>query len=291
MTILYDEACAEYEKEGHPEAAFRVQDTWSYLQRQHGERWHWQKPLSSVITESDLQRAHDKNYLEDLKQIRKDFDEDTPCYPDVFHYAVQAASAALEMMHIAKQGEPVFSLMRPPGHHATRDQAMGFCYLNSVVIAALKALEENAKERITIWDFDAHHGNGTEAIVLGHPQIRYVSVHQSLCYPGTGLVSQENCFNYPVEPYISAREHMEVLRQSWNKVVDFSPTLVLVSAGFDAYTQDPLTQLSLERENFAELGNWLHHAGLPSGALLEGGYSRDLPYLVDGFLVGWDLGD
>jgi acetoin utilization deacetylase AcuC-like enzyme len=288
MTILYDPACCEYEKEGHPEAAFRVRETFAYFQKQHGDQWHWLKPSLDVITEADLELAHDKSYLEDLKQIRKDFDEETPFYPDVFHHAMRAGSAAVEMMRMAKQGESVFSLMRPPGHHATRDQAMGFCYLNSVAIAALKALQENAKERVAIWDFDAHHGNGTEAIVLGNSQIRYVSVHQSLCYPGTGLVSQENCFNYPIEPYISAQEHVETLRQSWNKILDFSPTLVLVSAGFDAYLHDPLTQLSLEKENFAELGSWLHKASFPIGALLEGGYSRDLPYLIDAFLVGWN---
>jgi acetoin utilization deacetylase AcuC-like enzyme len=176
--------------------------------------------------------------------------------------------------------------MRPPGHHATTNQAMGFCYLNSVAIAALKAVNGGVK-RVAVWDFDAHHGNGTEDIFYDRAGLLYVSVHQYPGYPGSGGISDENCRSFPVAPGTPAEGHMSILEKSWAAVVGFEPELVLVSAGFDAYEADPITTMCLRTSDFETLGQWLNDAGLPTAAILEGGYSDDLPHLVGAFLRGW----
>ena len=141
--------------------------------------------------------------------------------------------------------------------------------------------------RVAVWDFDAHHGNGTEDILRDRPNVLFVSVHQYPGYPGTCTASFANCQNFPVAPHTPREAHMADLARSWDKVLGFRPDLVLVSAGFDAYARDPITEMTLEREDFATLGRWLGESGLPAAAILEGGYSPDLPQLIDSFLTAW----
>lgn len=163
---------------------------------------------------------------------------------------------------------------------------MGFCYFNHIAVAALDALA-NGAERVAIWDFDAHHGNGTEAILANNERVAFASIHQSPLYPGTGLRSFANIRNFPVPPLIPRRQHMDVIRRTLDELLATKPNLLLVSAGFDAYAGDPITQLSLEAEDFAQCGMWLRESCVPAGAILEGGYSDELPELIDAFLSGW----
>jgi acetoin utilization deacetylase AcuC-like enzyme len=114
-------------------------------------------------------------------------------------------------------------------------------------------------------------------------------VHQEKTYPGTGAISSGNCRNYCIAPHAPREEHLAALRRSFNEVLAFKPDLLFVSAGFDAYVKDPITELSLEATDFAELGRWLAEAKLPTVTLLEGGYSPDLPELIDSFLTAWAL--
>ena len=163
---------------------------------------------------------------------------------------------------------------------------MGFCYFSNVAVAALNALE-NGAQRIAIWDFDGHHGNGTEAIVAHNERIRFASIHQSPAYPGTGAKSFANIHNYPIAPYTRREAILEIARRSLDKLIAFDPDLLLVSAGFDAYARDPLLQLTLEHDDFATFGEWLKKIDTPIAVALEGGYSNDLPELIDAFLTSW----
>src|SRR5580704_11316848 len=154
-TVIFDRSATSFSRDFHPEGPSRL-----------------------IRTEAHL-----------VEKQPVDFDADTPYYPGIKAHALRAAGAAIESVDLALRGQKGFSLMRPPGHHAASNRAMGFCYLNSIAIAARHAIQVGC-ERVAIWDFDAHHGNGTEAIVFGDHRIRFASIHQSPCYPGTGTVSR-----------------------------------------------------------------------------------------------------
>jgi acetoin utilization deacetylase AcuC-like enzyme len=283
MTIFYDPRCLEYSKPGHPERPERIAHAAPLLKDRHAE-WKWQQPRAA--TDDELLRAHSRRHIERVTNARGDFDLDTPFYSNIGMYSRQSAGGAIEATRAALRGESAFSLMRPPGHHATCDRAMGFCYFSNIAIAALDALETGV-ERVAIWDFDGHHGNGTEAIVLHNPRIRFASIHQFPAYPGTGAKSFANIDNYPVAPFAPRSEHVDVAKHSLEELLTFKPDLLLVSAGFDAYVRDPLLQLTLEREDFAKFGAWLSNIDIPVAVILEGGYSDDLPELIDAFLTAW----
>jgi acetoin utilization deacetylase AcuC-like enzyme len=166
---------------------------------------------------------------------------------------------------------------------------MGFCYLNQIAISAVYAQQKLGATKVAVWDFDAHHGNGTEAILQGHSNVFFASVHQYPGYPGTGTQDHgPHIRNWPVAPRTPRVDHMAALRAALDAVVSFAPDLILVSAGFDAYARDPITEMSLEGEDFATLGRWLRETKRPAAALLEGGYHDDLPLLIDAFLTAWN---
>ena len=283
MIIFHDPRCVDYSRTDHPERPSRIARTVPVLKDRH-TNWEWHLP--NPATSESLLRAHSREHLERVKAAASDFDADTPAYENIYAHALRSAGAAIEVAHEALRGNRAFSLMRPPGHHATRDRAMGFCYFSNVAIAALAALE-NGAQRIAIWDFDAHHGNGTENIVAHNSRIAFASIHQFPAYPGTGAKSFGNIDNYPVAPETPREKHVDVARAALQKLIAFRPDLILVSAGFDAYAGDPLVQMTLEREDFAAFGDWLNKIDIPVGAILEGGYSEELPELIDAFLSAW----
>jgi len=163
---------------------------------------------------------------------------------------------------------------------------MGFCYLNSIAIAALEAMASGTK-KVAVFDFDVHHGNGTEAILLNRSGAAFFSVHQYPCYPGTGTGNVgDNCFNYPVAPATPREDYRKVLARALDELKNAKPALVAVSAGFDAYARDPIAQETLELEDFHWLGQSIRGLGIPAFSILEGGYSRDLPELILAYLKG-----
>jgi acetoin utilization deacetylase AcuC-like enzyme len=286
MLVLHDARCAGYGSPAHPEKAARVVGTAAHLHKTF-PAWSWRSDLEPVPDET-LLLAHTPGHLARLEEPG-DFDADTANFPGIALHARRSVAAALAATRHAVGGKgPAFSLMRPPGHHATQDQAMGFCYLNQIAISALAARRDLGARRVAVWDFDAHHGNGTEAILHGRDGFLMCSVHQSPCYPGTGLRDLDNCHNWPIPPGARRAFHMEALEESLGVVTAFKPDLVLVSAGFDAYARDPITQMTLEADDFATLGTWLRGTGIPAAAILEGGYSPDLPVLVAAFLRSWE---
>jgi acetoin utilization deacetylase AcuC-like enzyme len=236
-----------------------------------------------------LLRGHTAAHIDRVKAATQDFDVDTAAHPEIYEHAARAAGAAVDVGRAALKGQPAFSLMRPPGHHAMRDRAMGFCYFSNIAVSALDALE-NGTERVAIWDFDAHHGNGTEDIVANNSRIAFASIHQFPGYPGTGTRSFANIHNFPVAPLTPRAEHIAQVRRALDQLVTFKPHLLLVSAGFDAYAGDPITEMTLTAEDFATFGQWLRETNIPSGAILEGGYSDELPELIDSFLSSWSSG-
>jgi acetoin utilization deacetylase AcuC-like enzyme len=313
MIIFHDASCLEYSAPSHPERPARIARSVPLLKERHPD-WEWRTP--EPASEAELLRAHSRDHLERIRNATRDFDADTPFYPKIWEHALRSAGAAIEVTRAALKGERAFSLMRPPGHHATRDRAMGFCYFNHVAIAALDSLAVAGSgdagrpgsstsvkaaadgstpattkvpvERVAIWDFDAHHGNGTEAIVAHNARIAFASIHQFPGYPGTGTKSFANAANYPLGPGTPRNHHLEVAKRALDKLVAFKPDLLLVSAGFDAYARDPLVQMTLEPEDFSTFGEWLRKLDIPVAPILEGGYSDELPELIDAFLTGWD---
>src|SRR5438477_10490449 len=283
MIIFHDPRCMEYSQAGHPERPGRIRETVPVLRSRHAD-WEWRTPTAA--TEEILLRAHSREHLDRIRAVTQDFDADTPTYPGIYEHAARSAGAAIDVARAAAKGNRAFSLMRPPGHHAMRERAMGFCYFSNIAVAALDALE-NGAERVGIWDFDAHHGNGTEDIVASHPRIVFASVHQSPGYPGTGLRSFDNIHNFPVRPYTRRSDYIAIVERALDQLLAAKPDLILVSAGFDAFRADPITQLTLEHEDLATFGRWLRESDVHAAAILEGGYSDELPELVDAFLTGW----
>ncbi len=282
MILFSDPKCLQYQAVGHPERPTRVEKTVSWL-KEANPSWSWGSIESAPI--EALLRAHPETHLERLQEPRM-FDADTAYFEDIFDISRLGTGGALAAMSAALEGNKAFSLMRPPGHHAESEKAMGFCYLNHIAIAVFEALASGI-DRVAVWDFDAHHGNGTEAILEGVERTLYVSVHQHPCYPGTGLRSRGNVVNFPVPPGTPSETHMGALEDSWSETLAFKPSLILVSAGFDAYEADPLTEMRLGIEDYRSLGAWIERSNIPAAAILEGGYSDDLPLLVDAFLKGW----
>ena len=281
ITIVFSEKCLSYREPGHPETPERVEKSYIFL-KDKGFEFIEPEPCS----EEDLLLAHSRQMVEGV-QNNSFFDTDTPGFPGIFEIAKLSAGGAIKACELALKNKISFSLLRPPGHHATKNNVGGFCYFNNIAIAVKKALGQ--VETVAIIDIDCHHGNGTEDIFLGEKQVLYVSLHQSPLYPGTGLSSHKNCLNFPLLAGTGEKEYLKVLNDALVEVKKFNPMLIAVSAGFDTYKLDPITDIGLETTSYRKIAREIKNLGKPVFSVLEGGYSEDLPQCIYEYLKGLSL--
>ncbi len=269
---------------GHPESPGRISAILEHLAVSRlAERLSIEE--CGEVDDALLGRVHHPEYLRRLEVVTQRgggrLDADTVMVAGSLGAARHAAGAAVAAARSALAGIPAFAAIRPPGHHATAREAMGFCLLNNVVIAARAVLDEFALERVLIVDWDVHHGNGTQDLVEREPRIRFVSLHQWPLYPGTGRADERgvgNIFNVPRPPGLPRATYVADLEEAVARATDgWRPDLILVSAGFDAMAGDPLAGFTLEPEDYATWTRSWRRFGVPIASVLEGGY---LPHRI-----------
>ncbi|HEY4138744.1 MAG TPA: histone deacetylase family protein [Casimicrobiaceae bacterium] len=238
-------------------------------------------------TREQIARVHGTRYIDEIEQASpKDglnfVDPDTALNPHTLDAAFHAAGAAVKAVDLVmtKECTTAFCAVRPPGHHAERSRAMGFCLFNNVAIGAAHALAEHGLSRVAIVDFDVHHGNGTEEIFTGDHRVLMVSTFQHPLYPYCGLDNDDpKMVNVPLSPGSGGEEFRAAVRDRWLPALDeHRPELIFVSAGFDAHREDPLANLKLVEGDYAWVTRELtqvaaRHASGRIVSSLEGGYS------------------
>jgi acetoin utilization deacetylase AcuC-like enzyme len=246
---------------------------------------HYDAPL---VTREQLERVHDAEYLDRVYALAPgegmqsvEVDGDTVMSPGTLRAAERAAGAGVMAVDLVMGGEagPVFCAVRPPGHHAERGVAMGFCLFNNVAVAAAHAMEAHGLSRVAIVDFDVHHGNGTEDIFRDEPRVLFCSSFQHPFYPFTGHEKETaNLVDIPLSATAGSKEFREAVSAHWLPALDtFAPEILLISAGFDAHVADDMSNVSLTDDDYEWVTKALldvanAHAGGRIVSMLEGGY-------------------
>lgn len=284
-------ACRTHDMgDGHPECPQRLDAIADHLIAT-GLDIALEQREAPPVDEGDLALAHESLYVANLRGFmeqveatgqRRALDPDTVAGPGTWAAALHAAGAAVAATDAVLDGEieNAFCAVRPPGHHATRRQAMGFCFFNNVAVAARHALDRRGLERVAIIDFDVHHGNGTEDIIANDDRVLMCSFFQHPLYPNSGAQPLgDNMVNLPVPAYTKGSEIRELIDRHWlPRLEAFRPQMLFISAGFDAHREDDLGQLGLVETDYAWITRRLkgvaeRHAGGRIVSCLEGGYA------------------
>lgn len=276
---------------GHPEHVGRLRAIPKALRDDHDLFARVQHVESRHATPDELALAHDPRYIEVVREISARgggrFDADTVASEGSWDAATAGAGAVLDAIDFAFGNGPrrSFCAVRPPGHHALRASAMGFCLFGNVAIGAHYARAKHGAERVLIVDWDVHHGNGTQALVEHERDIRFISMHQWPWYPGTGAADDrgphDTVWNLPMRAGLPPDEYVSAFESAIEAATfDFTPDIVLISAGFDSLRGDPLGGFTLEYEHFEELTRFVVEraerwcAGRVVSSL-EGGYAPE----------------
>ena len=248
--------------DGHPEKIDRVTVVIDNFKKLNNKDLVWKKP--SKFDQSLLEITHNSDYINFVKKSFPEkglsfLDGDTVISPgskDATKDAVGSIIAAIDGVQ-NKEFKNAFCAVRPPGHHAEKEKAMGFCIYNNVAVGANYLIEKYKYNKVAIIDFDVHHGNGTQDIFYNNKKVLYISTHQYPYYPGSGSEKEKgkfnNIFNIPLEAGTTAEEYLNAYEHVLKKIKEFKPEFLLFSAGFDAHIDDPLAQLRLSSDDFYHL--------------------------------------
>ena len=290
VSLYYDDVFLDHYTRGHPESPERLVAIVERLRTldQAGLTW---RPAAEPVTDEILELVHPKAFWQGLRQLSANgggwIDADTYCTPASYGVARRAVGTSVECsVRVCEDRMPGFALVRPPGHHASANRAMGFCLMNNVAVAARGAQQLAGIDRVAIIDIDVHHGNGTQDIFLEDPTVLYCSLHQAPFYPQTGMADltgrgagSGTTVNVPLPAGTGGLAWLEAFDRSVAPAVGrFQPDLILVSAGFDGHVLEPFADFALSTAVYGEVATRI--AGLahetPVGAsawFLEGGYA------------------
>jgi acetoin utilization deacetylase AcuC-like enzyme len=292
MTLLYyDPRFLEHRTGAHPERPQRLEQIVAHLARTGIDK-RCQSARWEPISDEDLNLVHSRAYASELAAFARNggghIEADTVVSPASYDVARLAAGAAVDAVTQVVRGNDrqALCLVRPPGHHALADSAMGFCLFNNIAIAAAAATHRLGLERVLVVDWDVHHGNGTQATFWEDPRVGFMSIHRWPFYPGTGWKDETGTgdalgttLNLPIEFGMPRSEYVRGFRDELERfAARMKPQLVLVSAGFDSHTADPVGSLGLETEDFEPLSDAVldvadAYAGGRLVSILEGGYN------------------
>jgi acetoin utilization deacetylase AcuC-like enzyme len=293
MNFGYSDTCLGHDTGArHPETADRLRAIREGLKRKHGVTY-----VESDLADLDaVERVHDADYVQELREFCADgggdWDPDTVAVEESWDAILQSAGLAQWVAESALDGDQgrsaPFSLGRPPGHHAVEDDAMGFCFVNNVSVAADYALEERDVDRVAVVDWDVHHGNGTQDIWYDDDRVFFASLQESGLYPGTGGMDETGeddgdgtTLNLPLPAGAGDADYATAIEDVIAPAIErYDPGLLLVSAGFDAHRHDPISRMRVSTEGYAVMTDQLRALGdrvdAPIGFVLEGGYGLDV---------------
>ncbi|MFB6224695.1 MAG: histone deacetylase family protein [Haloarcula sp.] len=291
MNFGYREVCLDHDTgPRHPESPDRLRAIRRALKDHHGVEY-----TAAGNADIDLVReVHDPDYIEEFREFCDDgggnWDADTVAVEATWDAALASAGVSVWAAETALDGnsgrDTPFALGRPPGHHAVGDDAMGFCFINNAAVAAQAALEREA-DRVGIFDWDVHHGNGTQDIFYDRDDVFYASIHEDGLYPGTGDIAETGAddgegttLNVKYKPGADTADYLAAIDESIAPTIrDYAPDLLLISAGFDAHEHDPISRMRVSTEGYgmmtARMRSLAESCDAALGFVLEGGYGLD----------------